>query len=146
MATLHAITGISLLAANGLAAAWGGYEWLENRPSAAWWYVLRVAQALVVIQAMLGFSLIVLGHVADDLHYLYGGLPLLVSLLAEMARAGAAQIELGETDFRALPEERQRAVAMAIVRREQGIMAAGSMVIFFLALRAAGTTDVIPGL
>lgn len=140
MATVHAITGISLIAANLVAAVWGGYEWLENRPSAGFWYALRIAQAIVVIQVMLGFTLVVLGHVAVDLHYLYGALPLVVSLLAELVRAGAAGIELGDVEFRTLPEDRQRVVAMAIVRREQGIMAAGSMVIFFLAMRAAGTT------
>ncbi len=61
-------------------------------------------------------------------------------LLAELARAGAAQQELGELDFRALPEERQHQVAMAVVRREMGIMAVACLVILFLALRAAGTT------
>jgi hypothetical protein len=61
-------------------------------------------------------------------------------LLAEGARAGAAERELDGTDFQALPRERQRTIALAIVRREMGIMALSAWVIFFLALRAAGTS------
>ena len=67
--------------------------------------------------------------------------PLLVSLLAEAARAGAAERELGDLDFQTLPRDRQRAIALAIVRREMGIMALSAWVIFFLALRAAGTSE-----
>ena len=63
-----------------------------------------------------------------------------MSLLAEGARAGAAERELADADFQALPRERQRAIALAIVRREMGIMALSAWVIFFLALRAAGTS------
>jgi hypothetical protein len=63
-----------------------------------------------------------------------------VSLLAEGTRAGAAERELAGTDFQALPRERQRTIALAIVRREMGIMALSAWVIFFLALRAAGTS------
>jgi hypothetical protein len=87
--------------------------------------------------------LVFLGKVAVDLHYVYGGLPLLVSFLAELTRAGAAQQELGELDFKALPEERQREVALAIVRREMGIMAVACLLIVFLGLRAAGTTPLL---
>jgi hypothetical protein len=35
-----------------------------------------------------------------------------------------------------LPKERQRRIALAIVRRETGIMAVSALVIFLLALRA----------
>ena len=53
---------------------------------------------------MLGGLLVFTGHKpAEDLHYLYGILPLVVSFLAEGARTGAAQRELGEVDFEALP-------------------------------------------
>ena len=67
-------------------------------------------------------------------------MPLLVSLLAEGARAGAANQELAGVDFETLPEQRQQQLALAIVRREMGIMAVSCWVIFFLALRAAGTS------
>ena len=82
------------------------------------------------------------GHeAAEDLHYLYGILPLVVSFIAEGARAGAAQREIGDLDFEALPADTQQEIALEIVRREMGIMAVSCGVIFFLALRAAGTSS-----
>jgi heme A synthase len=126
-----------------VAGVWGGLAWLRNRPSLGFWYALRVAQITVVVQAMIGLILVFTGSVAEDLHYLYGGLPLLISFLAELTRAGAAQQELGELDFRSVPEERQQQIALAIVRREMGIMAVACLVIVFLGLRAAGTTPLL---
>ena len=140
MVAVHATVGISLLVANLVAGSWGGVAWLQRRPSVGFWYALRFAQVFVVIQAMLGLILVWLGHEAASLHYLYGALPLLVSFLAEGARAGAAGQEIGEIDFEALPEADQREVALGIVRREMGIMAVSCGVIFFLGLRAAGTS------
>ncbi len=64
----------------------------------------------------------------------------MVSFIAEGARAGAAQRELGETDFESLDADTQQSIALQIVRREMGIMAVSCGVIFFLALRAAGTS------
>jgi hypothetical protein len=141
LAEVHIVTGIALLAANLVAGIWGGAAWLRRQPALGFWYALRVAQAAVVVQVLLGLGLVFAGREASDLHYLYGALPLLVSLLAEGARAGSAQQELGELDFRALAEERQQAIALAIVRREMGIMAVSCLVIFGLALRAAGTSS-----
>jgi hypothetical protein len=141
VATVHLIGGIAVLATNLLAGAWGGVAWLRERPSVAFWYLLRIAQVAVVIQVLLGATLLLLGREAPDgLHYVYGVLPLVVSLLAEAARAGAAERELEGLDFEALPGERQRLLALAIVRRETGIMAVSALVIFALALRAAGTS------
>ena len=64
-------------------------------------------------------------------------------MLAEAARAGAGARELEGIDFDALPRERQRLVALAIFRRETGIMAVSALVVFGLALRAAGTSTVL---
>jgi hypothetical protein len=93
-----------------------------------------------VLQVGLGAILLLSGReAATGLHYLYGVLPLGVSLLAEAARAGAAERELVGLDFESLPRARQRAIASAIVRRETGIMAVSALVILLLALRAATT-------
>jgi hypothetical protein len=140
---VHVAVGISLIAANLIAGLWGGVAWLRDRPAVGFWYALRVAQVTVVLQATLGMVLLFLEHEADDLHYVYGALPLLISFLAELTRAGAAQQELGETEFRSLPEDEQRQVAVAIVRREMGIMSVACLVIVFLALRAVGTTPLL---
>jgi hypothetical protein len=141
VAEVHLAVGIALLVANLVAGVWGGISWLERRPSVSFWYALRIAQAAVVLQALLGLLLVFTGHDADELHILYGALPLLVSLLAEVARAGSAQLELGDLDLRSLSEEQQNRIALAIVRRDTGIMAVGCLVIFLLALRAAGTSS-----
>jgi hypothetical protein len=142
MAGVHLVVGCALIVLNLAAFALGGVAWLRERPSVPFWYLLRAAQVAVFLQAMLGGLLVFTGHEApDDLHYLYGILPLVVSFLAEGARAGAAQRELGDVDFESLPGEAQQTLAFAIVRREMGIMAVSCGVIFFLALRAAGTSS-----
>ena len=142
MAEVHLVVGVSLIGLNLLAAAWGGIAWLRDRASIAFWYMLRAAQVSVFIQVMLGALLVVTGHeAADGLHYLYGVLPLPVSLLAEAARTGAAEREIGDLEFETLPADRQRTIALAIVRHEMGIMTVSCIVIFFLALRAAGTSS-----
>ena len=141
MPEVHLVVGVCLIAANLVAGVWGGYSWLQRRPTVGFWYALRIAQVTVMLQALLGLALAFSGHHADKLHYLYGALPLVVSLLAELVRAGSAAQELGDVDFRSLPEERQTQLAAAIVRRETGIMATACLVIFLLALRAAGTSS-----
>jgi heme A synthase len=143
MAEIHLAVGCAVILLNLLAFAIGGVAWLRDRSSVRFWYLLRGAQAAVFLQAMLGGLLVFTGHEPpDDLHVLYGALPLLVSLLAEGARAGAAERELGDVDFEALPADSQQALSLAIVRREMGIMAVSCGVILFLALRAAGTSGV----
>jgi hypothetical protein len=137
---VHVAVGIAVIAANLLAGVWGGVAWLRREPSVGFWYALRTAQAAVVLQVALGAVLLLSGReAAAGLHYLYGLLPLGVSLLAEGARAGAAERELVGLDFEALPQGRQRAIAIAIVRRETGIMAVSALVIVGLAVRAATT-------
>jgi hypothetical protein len=141
VAEAHLVTGIAVLALNLAAGAVGGIAWFRDRSSVRFWYLLRAAQASVFLQVTLGGLLLFTNHEApDDLHYVYGALPLVVSFLAEGARAGAAQRELGELDFESLPEDEQQSLALAIVRREMGIMAVSCGVILFLALRAAGTS------
>ncbi len=141
MAGAHLVVGSAVILLSLIAGAWGGIAWYRERPSVRFWYLLRAAQAAVFVQVMLGGLLVFTGHKpGDNLHYLYGVLPLVVSLLAEGARAGAAQRELGDVDFESLPAETQQSLALAIVRREMGIMAVSCGVIFFLALRAAGTS------
>ena len=140
MTPIHVILGIGVLAFSLVGALWGGYCWRYEKPSQWFWYVLRVQQAFVAVEAIAGTVLVLAGKDAgSNLHYLYGGLPLIVMLFCEAARAGAAQTELDQVDFHALPDDQQRVLAIAIVRRETGIMAVSCIVIFFLALRAATT-------
>jgi|SRR3954447_8744497 len=143
MVAVHVVVGCAVIALNLVAFAIGGGAWYRDRPSVRFWYLLRAAQVAVFLQAMLGGLLVFTGHKpGDDLHYLYGILPLFVSLIAEGARAGAAERELGDVDFESLSADSQQSLALAIVRREMGIMAVSCGVILFLALRAAGTSGV----
>jgi heme A synthase len=141
MVGLHIAVGMLVILLNLAAGAIGGWAWFKVRPSVPFWYLLRSAQVVVFIQAALGALLLVTGHSAkEDLHYLYGVLPLVISFIAEGARLGAAQRELGELDIESFPPEAQESIAMQIVRREMGIMAVSCIVIFFLAVRAATTS------
>jgi hypothetical protein len=139
MADVHLVVGVVVLAANLVAGAWGAIAWIARRPSIWFWYLLRAAQASVIVQVVLGALLLVSGReAADSIHYMYGTGPLVVSLFAEGMRAGAAQRELPEgIDFAALGAGEQRTIALRIVRRETGIMALGALLIVAFAFRAA---------
>jgi hypothetical protein len=137
--SVHVGLGVAVLATNGLAGAWGGIAWLRHIPSTVFWYLLRVAQAVVVLQVAVGLALILTGREApDDLHFVYGIAPLVVSLVSEGMRVGAAQRELDQVpDLDALERRDQVLVARRVVRREMGIMSVGALLIVSLALRAA---------
>jgi heme A synthase len=141
MLGLHIAVGVLLILLNAAGGLVGGIAWYRDRPSIRFWYLLRAAQVAVFLQALLGGLLVVTNHEPEDsLHYLYGILPLLVSFIAEGARADAAPREVGDLDPESLTPDEQESLALAIVRREMGIMAVSCGVIFFLALRAAGTS------
>lgn len=138
MDTLHLIAAIAVLVTNAGAGVWGAVAWYRREPSVGFWYLLRSAQVAVVLQISIGALLLLDGRqAADGLHYVYGVLPVLITLLAEGARIQATEHELEGLDFDSLPRERQAAVAAAISRRETGIMAVSALVILGLALRAA---------
>jgi hypothetical protein len=136
---VHLIVGVAVLVANLAAGVWGAIAWLTERASLWFWYVLRAAQATVVVQVLLGAVLLALGHeAADPIHYMYGTGPLVVNLVAEAMRAGAAQREIPEgVDFEALGATEQRTVALRIVRREMGVMTIAALLIVAFAFRAA---------
>jgi len=138
---LHIAVGVLLIVLNAAAGLVGGIAWYRNRPSIPFWYLLRAAQVAVFLQAVIGGLLVVTDHEPEEgLHYLYGILPLVVSFIAEGARLDAAQREVGDLDPETLTTDEQESLALAIVRREMGIMAVSCGVIFFLGLRAAGTS------
>jgi hypothetical protein len=141
LSRFHLILGIAVLATNLLAGGWGGVAWLRREPSIIFWYLLRAAQATVVVQVMLGLLLLAGGrHAQGSLHVLYGTLPLVVALVSEAMRVGAAQTELAKAGDLDLLERREQAlVARRVVLREMGIMAVGALLIVTLALRAGGT-------
>ena len=131
--------GIAVLGLNALAAAWGGIAWWRRDPSVWFWYVLRTAQASVVVQAALGGVLLAQGRDPDGLHLFYGLTPLFISLVSEGMRVNAAQFELeGVEDVEALERREQVLIARRVVLREMAIMTVGALMIVTLSLRAAG--------
>jgi hypothetical protein len=138
---VHLVVGIAVLALNLLTGVWGGVAWARREPSVWFWYLLRAAQAVVVVQVTLGLILLATNHRAhDQLHYVYGVSLLVVTVVTEAMRVGAAQRELEEVvDVDALTRPEQRAIAHRVVLREMGVMTIGALLITTLALRAAMT-------
>jgi hypothetical protein len=137
------VVGIAVLATNLVAAAWGAIGWVRKdaRASIVFWPLLRVAQATVVVQAVVGLLLVARGASAPDgLHIAYGVAPLVVSLVSEAMRAGVAQHELeGVEDVDALERDEQVALAKRVALGEMGVMTVGALLIITLALRAYQT-------
>jgi predicted component of type VI protein secretion system len=142
--TVHIVLGVALIATNLAAGLWGGWCWWRRRDAPGFWPLLRIGQALVMVEAVDGALLLVLGRDLPDLHLIYGLVPLGVAFLAEQLRLAAADTVLaqrdleGRKDVEALPIEEQHALVRAIVRREMGVMAASAVVVAFLGVRAAG--------
>jgi hypothetical protein len=136
---VHEYFAIATLAANVVAACWGAIAWSRAIPSRAFWYFLRVAQASVVVQVVLGFVLLAQGkRPPDQLHYVYAVAPLIVALVTEAMRAGASQRELEQVDDpEALPRKDRILLARRIVLREIGIMTVGVILVVTLLIRAA---------
>lgn len=150
MGTVHLVVGVTLIAVNLTAGIVGAWCWQRVQPSPLFWTLLRTGQGVIVLQVLLGALLLALGHEpGDDLHVLYGVLPLVVSFLAEQLRIGAADAVLAgrghatAADVGELPEAEQRVVVLSIVRREMGVMAVACFVVVALALRAATTSGAL---
>ena len=143
MSGFHMVVGIAVLVSNAIAAGWGAVGWLRKdaRASIAFWPLLRVAQAAVVVQAVVGFTLLARGlAVPDGLHMIYGIAPLVVSLVSEGMRVGVAQRELETVDdVEALERGEQVALARRVALNEMGVMTVGALLILTLALRAYQT-------
>lgn len=137
------VVGIAVLATNLVAAGWGVIGWLRKdaRASIVFWPLLRLAQATVVIQAVVGFLLVARGASSPDgLHIAYGVAPLVVALVSEGMRVGIAQRELeGVDDLEALERSEQVTLAKRIALGEMGVMTVGALLILTLALRAYQT-------
>ncbi len=137
------VVGIAVLIANATAAGWGVVGWLRKdaRASLVFWPLLRVAQATVVVEVVIGFILLARGASSPDgLHVAYGVAPLVITLVSEAMRAGIAERELdGVEDVDALDRGEQVALARRVALGEMGVMTVGALLILTLALRAYQT-------
>jgi hypothetical protein len=137
---VHAGLGVLVLAANALAAGWGAVAYLRGEASLVFWPVLRVAQAAVAAQVVVGLLLLARGDSnPDGLHIAYGITPLFVTLVSEGMRLGAAQRRLEGVDVEALERSEQLALARRVALSEMGVMTVGAILILTLALRAFQT-------
>lgn len=134
------VVGIAVLASNATAGIWGGIAWLRKDPSVWFWYLLRLAQVTVVIQAGIGFALLLRGLQAPDgLHVAYGVAPLVIAFVSEGMRVGVTQRELEDVDLDDLEHREQVAIARRVALAEMGVMTIGVLMILTLALRAYQT-------
>jgi len=140
---VHAAVGGAMALLFAAAGGLGAWRWWRVEASDGFWRILRTAQVVMVLEAALGGVLLLAGErPADDLHYVYGLLPLGVSFVAEQLRITSAESVLAARglesaqDMRGLDEAAQRSIVLAIVRREIGVMALAALVILGLALRA----------
>ena len=144
MTAVHIGIGVALIVVNLAAGLWGAWGWWRDRHMPGFWPMLRVGQGLVMLAAVDGAILLMLGEDLPELHLIYGLVPLGVSFLAEQLRLAAADTVLaqraleGRADVEALPQREQRALVRAIVRRETGVMAASALVVAVLGVRASG--------
>ena len=136
MTAFHAGLGIAVVAVNLVAGAGGRVRLVARQPTSArsgpccgsarrWWRSRRST----------AWCSTATGHDLPELHLVYGLTPLGVSFLAEQLRLASADSVLqarGLEDSQAvakLPDEEQRAIVHAIVRRETGVMAASALVV-----------------
>jgi hypothetical protein len=140
----HIALGVALIAVNAVAGLYGAWAWWRERHAPAFWPLLRIGQALVMVEALDGAILLVMGKDLPPLHLIYGLVPLGVSFVAEQLRLAAADTVLGQrglegrADVERLSEAEQRELVRVIVRREMGVMAASAVVVALLGVRAAG--------
>jgi hypothetical protein len=140
----HIALGVALIAVNGIAGVYGAWAWWRERHAPGFWPLLRIGQALVMVEAVDGAVLLVMGKDLPQLHLIYGLVPLGVSFVAEQLRLAAADTVLGQrglegrADVERLSAAEQRELVRVIVRREMGVMAASAVVVALLGVRAAG--------
>jgi heme A synthase len=145
MKQVHLVFGVLTICVWALTAVWGAWAWWRTSSSPWFWRLLRLAQALTVVQVALGGVLVALRHKPPHLHLIYGLLPLLLSFIAEALRAASAQNVLDARGYESAqavgkqPAEEQRSVVLAILRRELGVMTIAALVVLVLLLRAAQT-------
>jgi hypothetical protein len=140
----HIALGVALIAVNAVAGIYGVYAWWRRSTPRAFWPLLRIGQALVMVEAVDGAVLLAMGRELPPLHLIYGLVPLGVSFIAEQLRLASADTVLqqrnleGRKDVEALPTAEQQQLVRDIVRREMGVMAASAIVVALLGVRAAG--------
>jgi len=144
LTAFHIGLGVALIAVNAVAGLYGAFAWWRHVTAPGFWPLLRIGQALVLVQALDGVILLLLGTELPQLHLTYGLVPIAVSFVAEQLRLTAAETVLqqrdleGRADVEKLAPAEQQELVTVILRREMGVMAASAVVVALLGVRAAG--------
>ena len=73
MRVLHLVAGSAIVGAFGLVTLWGLGTWIVRRgPGRAFWWVIGFVQGAVLLQALAGLILLLIGGRATILHIVYG--------------------------------------------------------------------------
>jgi hypothetical protein len=142
---VHIVVGVLAIALNVVAFVWGAWCWWRVHSGPWFWRVLRAGQAVVVVEAVLGGVLLLIGRKAPSLHYLYGVLPILVAFIAEQLRVASAQMVLDARGLESsqavgkLPPDEQQGIVVTIIQRELAVMTLAALVVVVLLARAAMT-------
>lgn len=142
--TIAEVAALLTLTVNGVAGLFAALRWWQVRPEGPVWPLLRAGQVVAVGQAVVAAALAIAGYdPPDGLYWLYALLPIAIGFVAEQLRIVSAEQVLENREIPdaqavgKLPEDQQRSVVLAIVRREIGVSALAAIVVAFLALRAA---------
>ena len=144
MTAFHIALGVALIAVNAVAGLYGAFAWWRDIPAPGFWPLLRAGQVLVLVEALDGAILLLMGKDLPPLHLIYGLVPLGVSFVAEQLRLTAAETVLqqrdleGRADVEKLAPAEQQGLVRDILRREMGVMAASAVIVALLGVRAAG--------
>ena len=144
MTAFHIALGVALIAVNAAAGLYGTFAWWRDTSAPGFWPLLRAGQVLVLIQALDGAILLLMGKDLPPLHLIYGLVPIGVSFVAEQLRLTAAETVLqhhgleGRSDVEKLAPAEQQGLVRDILRREMGVMAASAVIVALLGVRAAG--------
>jgi hypothetical protein len=137
---------LAVAALNALPTLFGGWLWYREEESRIFWLLLRTAQVGALLFVLeVGVFAAAGSYASEHLFYLYALLPVAVAFIAEQLRLTAAQAVLDRRGLQSsaavgeLPAAEQQAVVSAILRREMGVMSLSTLVVVFLALRAAST-------
>ena len=144
MTAFHIALGVALIAVNAAAGLYGAFAWWRDIPAPGFWPLLRAGQVLVLIEALDGAILLLMGKDLPALHLIYGLVPIGVSFVGEQLRLTAAETVLqqrgleGRADVEKLAPAEQQDLVRDILRREMGVMAASAVIVALLGVRAAG--------
>ena len=142
---MHVVVGIACVAFTGAAALTGIWAWYRAPGSRLFWRLLRIGQAAIVLEAVLGGIWELSGRHSASLHLIYGLVPIAVSFVAEQLRIASAQMVLDARGFDSAAEVgelepgEQRVIVQTIVQRELGVMVLAAIVMTVLIVRAAMT-------